>query len=487
MDRVDGDEQVSASKYSRSIRRDGGDLSWDSDVAPAVAEVAVSIAPGVVVVVDAADTSTVLRWHVAEGGGIRALAAACVEPGLGGILERAASGIESECDAVHLDARWTRLGLTAACGRWSMVRMNESVLVLDGAAARHRIGDTAAAARLFAVASATLEGLGVDCLNGEMSSSAAKEMAIVTLEAAEAVSETTWGYVLMDLAARVQAATAFDDDTLRQWIEDLVETQSLSLVDTDMAGDGTRSRASVFSGYIDPHVVPPRILAWRGASTPDIEATYRAEGETGRVILSAQLAQGIDAHSREAGEMLAYAANRRSGQLLVSVPMVADGTSLIGMMEIDEDSLSDICFGIFCASSDPRDLRAGDSAGVLVDVDRLMLEAWGLQRAKLTALYVANSTSESEARRAVTSAARGFTREALDAAESAVEKLTWLNDEFGRDSQSWGALLESRIEAIERFMAAVEDDRAEPPGTQPLLAELLITPSDDNDRSDGRS
>lgn len=205
------------------------------------------------------------------------------------------------------------------------------------------------------------------------------------------------------------------------------------------------------------------------------------------MILSAQLAQGIDAHSREAGEMLAYAANRRSGQLLVSVPMVADGTSLIGMMEIDEDSLSDICFGIFCASSDPRDLRAGDSAGVLVDVDRLMLEAWGLQRAKLTALYVANSTSESEARRAVTSAARGFTREALDAAESAVEKLTWLNDEFGRDSQSWGALLESRIEAIERFMAAVEDDRAEPPGTQPLLAELLITPSDDNDRSDGRS
>lgn len=121
----------------------------------------------------------------------------------------------------------------------------------------------------------------MDCLNGEMSSSAAKEMAIVTLEAAEAVSETTWGYVLMDLAARVQAATAFDDDTLRQWIEDLVETQSLSLVDTDMAGDGTRSRASVFSGYIDPHVVPPRILAWRGASTPDIEATYRAEGRRG--------------------------------------------------------------------------------------------------------------------------------------------------------------------------------------------------------------
>lgn len=51
---------MSESMTLQPIQVDGGDLYWDGDVAPSVAEVVVPIAAGIDVVVDAADTSTVV-------------------------------------------------------------------------------------------------------------------------------------------------------------------------------------------------------------------------------------------------------------------------------------------------------------------------------------------------------------------------------------------------------------------------------------------
>lgn len=463
------------------IRFDDGDLYWDGDGAPAVAEVVVSIAAGIDVVVDAADTSTVLRWRVGQGADFRTFSDACAETDIRELLVHASSGIETSCAAVHLNSLWTRHALTAALTRWSVAPIDEGALMLDAATSLHRVGDIVGATRLFAIASPTLEMLAEGCKDGELSSSATDELAIAALAAADAVSETAWGHVLIGIAAQVQAVTAFNDDTLRRWIEELVDTASPRLVDTDMAGGVRTIRSTVSSGYVDPHAVPPRILAWRGAVTPELEATFRAGAESGRVTISVQLAPGVDPYAREAGEMSAYAADRKSGKLLSTAPMASNGHNLAGVLDVSEDAFADACFGVFHISTDPRDLRVGDPLGALVEVDRFMVESWTFRRAAVAARYVANSSSDSATHRAAMSAVRGFVRESLAAAESAAEILADLAIELGGGSAALSALLTRRIEAIERYLRVVESGNAVPDGGHPLLCELLDTRRESDD------
>lgn len=253
-----------------------------------------------------------------------------------------------------------------------------------------------------------------------------------------------------------------------------MDAASHGLVDTDMAGGVRTVRTTVSSGYSDPHVLPLRILAWKGAGTPDLEATLLAGTESGSVILSAQLASGVDSNCREACEMSAYAADRRSGTLLSTAPMTWNGHNLVGMLDLSEDAFADACFGVFHASTDLRDLRVGDPLTALVEVDRFMVESWCSRRAAVAARYAVDSSSDYATRRVAMSAVRGFIRESLEAAEFAVEILMNLVREFSDGSAVLNVLLTKRIDAIESYVRAVESGNDVPAGGHPLLCELLI-------------
>ncbi|MET4049466.1 MULTISPECIES: hypothetical protein [unclassified Rhodococcus (in: high G+C Gram-positive bacteria)] len=468
---------------SRLVLSDTTGSSWDSGLAPAVAEVAVEIAPGVDVVVDAADTSTLLSWRVLRDSNAQAFSDAVAEPDVAQIVESARTGSETECDTLHLVPTWIRRARTSAIARWELSPIDEGALMLDEAGARYRTGDHDGAARLVAAASPALEMLTEDCENGETCSSATSELALLAAFAREVTIGEDWGYAIAALSGRIDTIAAIDtvdDELLIRWLEDLVEAQAFDLVGIDLAGGDSTARSEVQRAFVDPHLVPPRILEWRGARVPELRAEFDTGARPPRLVLTVPLASGVDPQCAEASRLIGFAADS-SGKLLATTPMVPTGTILTGSFSIKEAEFETATFGIFDSTGDPRDLRLGRLAPALIDADRNMIEAWGLGRSATAALHTVDASADEEATAAAQSVADGFTADALDAADCAVAALERVRTSSGVESTPLLALVAARIDAIRAFIERIESHTPEL-GAQPLLTELLRAPQfDDSD------
>lgn len=469
---------------SRPVLSDATAFSWDSGLAPAVAEVAVEIAPGVDVVLDAADTSTLLSWRVLRDSNVQAFADAVAEQDVVQIIETTRAGSEIECDALHLVAAWTRRARTSAIARWEPSPIDEGALMLDEAGARYRTGDHDGAAHLVAAASPALEMLTEDCENGETCSSATSELALLAASARDVTIGEDWGYAIAALSGRVDtiaAIGAFDDELLMRWLEDLVEAEAFDLVGSDLAGGESTARSEVEWAFVDPNLVPPRILEWRGARVPELRAELDTAVRPPRVVLTVRLAYGVDPQCAEASRLIGFAADR-SGKLLATTPLVPNGTTLTGAFSSMEAEFETATFGVFDCTGDPRDLRLGQLAPELIDADRNMIEAWSLGRSATAALHTVGAAADEETTDAAQSVADGFTVDALDAADRAVAALERVRTLVGVESTPLLELVTARIDAIRAFVERIESRTPEPAGAQPLLAELVRAPQfDDSD------
>jgi hypothetical protein len=457
------------------IRVDDAGMHWDGDTAPAVAEVSLELGPGVNVVVDAADPSTLMGWTIAREADVGSLTRACIESDFTHLLESDGPGAVISCEAFHLDADWTRRATTAAVARWWMSPIDEGALMLDEAGARRRTGDTDGASRLVAHALPALDSLVDDAVNGELSGGALSELANLTRAASAATTGLSWGYPLLSMADRVDTVREIDETKLERWLEELVDDKSFGLVDVGMAGGPSIARAEVQRGYIDPHVLPPRILRWSGAGTPEWTAEVDTTTPTLRVLLSVELDAAVDPQCGEANRILGFAADR-TGKLIATIPMMVQGHALVGSLPIDETSFDTTVFGLFDADTPPRRLRSGPMAEPLISVDRHMLDAWMLNRTAHAVLAAVNLGADEDVLAFAQSAADGFVRDAVEAAGRALTALNVLKAAADASDTPLAILVANRVAAIEAFVDRLESRHDQPAGAQPLLAELLPSP-----------
>ncbi|WP_338890573.1 hypothetical protein [Rhodococcus sovatensis] len=457
------------------IRVDDAGMHWDGDTAPAVAEVFLELAPGVNVVVDAADPSTLMGWTIAREADVGSLARACIESDLAHVVESDGSGAVISCEAFHLDADWTRRATTAAVARWWMSPLDEGALMLDEAGARRRTGDIDGASRLVALALPALESLADDAANGELSGGALSELATLTRAASAATSGLSWGYPLLSMANRVDTVREIDETRLERWLEELVDDKSFGLVDVGMAGGPSIARAEVQRGYIDPHVLPPRILRWNGARSPEWTAEVDTKAPTHRIVLSVELDAAVDLQCDEASRILGFAADR-TGKLIATIPMMAQGHVLLGALPINETSFDTTVFGLFDAETPTMNLRLGPLAEPLISVDRHMLDAWMLSRTAHAVVAAVNLGADEDVLAFAQSAADGFVRDAVEAAGRALTALNVPKAAADASDTPLAILVANRVAAIEAFVDRLESRLDQPAGAQPLLAELLPSP-----------
>lgn len=466
------------------VLSDSSAVYWVGGTAPAVGEVCVEVSSGIDVVVDAADLSRLLSWRVANDGDLRAFADAVIETPAERTVFSARAGVETECDAFHLVPDWTRRALTVAVAKFQPAPLDEGALMLDEAGARYSTGDTLGAVQLVAVSSPTLETLADGSLNGKISSSAILELAQLAASARAATSDTDWGYSIAVLSERVRAIDTFDDDILISWLEELVEADAFDLVGSDLAGGEPVAAFETIRAYVDPHVVPARILKWSGARTPELVAEFDTGAVPSRVVLKAALAPGVDPLCHEANRLIGYAADS-SGAIIVSTPMVPDANSVTGTLLLAEPDFRRVSFGIFDSYVDPRDLRLGPLASALIDADRNMIEAWSLSRSSVAALHAKDATDDRDAISTATSAAEGFDLDSVDAARRAIAALELVRGSEGFSETPLIGLVSTRIGSIERFISQVQTHLALPMGSHPLLSELVPPPQfDDTDPED---
>lgn len=456
------------------IQTDALGMRWESDGAPAVAEVRLELAPGVNVVVDAAEPSTLTGWTVAHDADSGSLARACVELGISDILEPDDTEVQNECAAFHLDSAWTRRATTAAVERWWMSPIDEGALMLDEARARYDTGDEVGARRLVSYALPALTSLADEASNGELSGGALLELANSARAASAATAGSSWGHTVSSQVGRIEMVQQIDEAKLERFLEDLVDDASFGLVDVGMAGGPSIARAEVRRGHIDPCLLPPRILRWGGAHSPEWTAELGTQTSTDRVLLSVQLDSGVDPQCAEAGRILGFAADP-SGRLIATIPMMAKGLQLVGSSSFDEAEFGTAVFGLFETDTPPRNLRLGPLAEPLIAIDRHMLDAWMLGRKANATLHAVNLVADKHVLNFARVAADGFTRDAVEAANRALSVST----SFAMTSEAATALaglLAKRVVAIKAFVDRLNSRVDQPAGSQPLLAELVRSP-----------
>ncbi|MCC4306281.1 MULTISPECIES: hypothetical protein [unclassified Rhodococcus (in: high G+C Gram-positive bacteria)] len=452
---------------------DSGDLSWFSGLAPAVAEVEVVVGRGVRVTVDAATPSAVMAWTLHRSADPEPLAASTGDPTLLDHIARARAGEIVNVAPLHLTEHWARRALTEAVSRWTMSPLDEGALMLDEAAAHEHTGNALAAARLVALASPALESLGQQCLDGFIVGGGAAELIEIAASAARSVDNLYWGPAVTDLSHRLEAVTAFDDADLEHMLTEFARAEE-SVISGHLGLETSTSvvvNLAIIPAIIDPHALPARILSWRGAHAPELIVEYH--GDSDEVTISAHLAADVDPFSVEPGRVLAYAADKVTGQVLAVEPMKAVHRTLVGTLVLTSSDLSAYTFGVLHSETDMRTLRSSAIGRDLVEVDRLMLEAWNRQRSALSALHVVEAGASEETHARAQRTAAGLIGKSRTAAMNARTILDQLVAGKASESAELVEALTVRRDAISRYLVTLRTVTTPTDGTHPLLVEML--------------
>lgn len=437
-----------------------GTTSWWLPRAAAVAEVRVPVAVGVEFSVDAGDPTLVLGWSAAADADLAMLSEVFGDAGL---VDRIRALRDGDRRIVvekppALTRPWVRFATVAAVRQRAVRPLHEGALLLDLAAAASGIGNGEAAAHVFGLAAPSLLALGEGCLVGDIRGGAATELVDIAQAAATALAGTAWAQDVHALATRLQEEVSEVPDV---FIDDLVGAFSADIWVADVS-----TPSSVLNPeFVDPALVPARILSWAGAGKPEVFVEMHA----GYVIVTATLAQRVDDRTLEANQLLAYAARREDGGLVATVPMTVAGRTVKAALAVGDD-LDHLSFGIFHADSDLDDVRADPTGRLMVEVDREMADAFAYQRGALAVLH---RTSIGDDQSAALEAREGAVNEALAASGRALS-LVMEGLDRGIDDEDTREHFESRVEAIEAFETNLERGEI-PSGAEPLLAELLPT------------
>ncbi|NVN49156.1 hypothetical protein [Mycolicibacterium hippocampi] len=435
-----------------------GTTSWWLPRVAAVAEVRLPVADGVELAVDAADPTLVLAWAAAPGAEIESLAGVFADAGLVDRVRALRGGGEQVVveNAPTLTRPWVRMATVAAVRQCAVLPLHEGALLLDLASATSGVGHAEAAAHVFGLAAPVLLALGEQCLAREIRGGAATELVEIAQVADAALAGTAWADDVHALAARLREEVSE--------IPDVFAFDFAGAVRADIDGPSVLMPVAVKTlEFVDPTLVPARILAWRGAA----ERELIIEVHDDHVVVSASLADGIDDRTLEANQLLAYAARLEDGGLIASSPMtVHDHTVSAALPIVGGDQA--VSFGIIHADGDFDDVRVDAVGRDLLRVDRQMVDAFGDQRAAVAELHRTSLLDDQ------TEALDASTRYIRAAKAAAGDALTRLEERLDAsiDDVDVRELIEARVAAVEAFEIRVER-RAVSAGTEPLLAELV--------------
>jgi hypothetical protein len=434
-----------------------GTTSWWLPSVAAVAEVRLPVADGVELAVDAADPTLVLAWAAAPGAEIDSLAGVFVDGSLVDRVRALRAGGEQVVveDAPILTRPWVRMATVAAVRQCAVLPLNEGALLLDLASATSGVGYAEAAAHVFGLAAPVLMALGEQCLATEIRGGAASQLVEIAQVADAALAGTAWADDVHALAAR-----------LREEVSEIPDVFAFdfagALVADIWTADGSTPSGVLTPEFVDPGLVPARILSWPGAAKHEVFV----ELHDGYVVVTAALAYRVDERTLEANQLLAFAARRDDGALVATAPMTVTGGTVSAALPVDGDA-DGLAFGIFHADSDLDDLRVDRVGRMMVEVDREMADAFVYQRAAVTALH---RTSLDDDQSAALRAGKRNTREAKAAAGRALSILSTAFADGGDGDVR--ELIEARVSVIDRHRANIDDNEV-PAGSEPLLAELL--------------
>lgn len=448
-----------------------GAASWWSRLVPAVSAVTVPVGPGAAVQVDAGHPERVLAWSVEATGDLAALARALGDPDL---VDRTRA-LTSDAGEVYVDdvplltEPWTRRATVAAVDRCTVRPIAEGALLLDWAESAYNTGNLGDAERLFAAAAPTLMTLGEQCVDGLLAGGVAADVTRVAAVAAEALVAHGWGPDIRALSQRLSEGLNMPVDNgnasvlLSDWV-------TAAAVETHLGG-GVPS--AVRPAYVDPEVVPQRLLAWTGADHPDLIVEMDSGEST---LVSVLLEASADVRSPEAAHMMAYAAES-DGTLVAVAPMHVERRSLTAVLTPPARDEITLVFGIYDADIDPMRLRNDATGQVLIEVDRWMRDAFTRHRYAQVLSYASSAENLDEAR----ARQRTHLGIARTAADNAIELLESEGLRPGVD-QAAAALLMGRRDAIKSYRGTIAAAATTVSSWRPLLAEIVEPePADDGD------
>ena len=437
-----------------------GAASWWSHRVPAVAAVTVTVGHGAAVQVDAAYPQQVLAWSVAAGGDVEALARALDDPELVARVQVLTADTDEVLpdDAPVLATAWQRRATVAAVDQCSVRPVSEGALLLDRAEAAVETGNSEAAEQLFALAAPTLMHLGEQCLDGILVGVVASDVARMAGVAAEALSAHGWGPDIQELARsladELDATADHGIAAINDWVASVgVQTH---------LGEG--APGTLLATYVDPALVPQRMLAWTGADHPDLMVEI---GSDETALVSVYLDAAADVRSPDSMRLLAYAAEP-DGTVAAVAPMYVVGRALVATLSFAGRDEATLSFGVYHADVDPARLRTDPLAQVLVEVDRWMLDAFSRHRYARALLYASTAGDDHDAQK------RQHTQLGIarTAAENAIELLESYVPSAATDHRA-AALLVARRDAIRSYRESLTADQHYPDSLRPLLAEVV--------------
>jgi hypothetical protein len=271
-----------------------------------------------------------------------------------------------------LRPEWSRVVVVEAVRQRMPYPIEEHALTVDRALAWIGVGDDDTGSELLSYASDWLYETAGRVVAGELSAAVSSEL----LRAVEAAARL----LSRDKAARfADLLITAQERSIPASVGGVnAALQRLVRVPTTL-GDQALPAWTLLTGAVDPVLVPPRVVVWHGAKEPELSGIHTSDADA--VTVTANLAAGIHATDHEARELVAWSAPRDGEFVWSSVRLnpVAHQHAITGELRLHSRSPSELVFGI--ASSDRlEDIRA-DPIGLLrTQVDRLLVDAWAVNR-----------------------------------------------------------------------------------------------------------
>ncbi|GIF81653.1 hypothetical protein Cba03nite_30020 [Catellatospora bangladeshensis] len=361
----------------------------------------IQLAPDVLVGVDMTDPRRVVSWTAPHADALALLrtlfgnrwhADACAA------LRQPKPPVTMLAAPPRLPDAWARFALAQGVRRWLPVPVDEATLAIDDALAIHLLGWREQARTEFATVSASLLDRVDGYLRRELPPGMFPDLRAATRAAAELLGS---GHPdAADLAASAHQLDAAGPPTAVGATDWSVAIDAVSGAPAGAQGApaacsaalGVRSADTagtsqlVATMMIDPALVQARILKWSGADVPEVIVATSAGSDL--ISISAALGEDTDSADREVSELRlrtlpSHIDEKHTG---VRLRATADGTRVTAELRLNGRDPHTLQLQIYQVGRER--LHHGVRRPELVHADRLMLEAWALQRLAVAAQAV---------------------------------------------------------------------------------------------------
>lgn len=368
--------------------------SWRRGPATVV-EVSITVSPGVRIGVDVADPTALLSVTATENAAVDTLDEV-TGPGTGQAwVAWCGSGDDTDLRNLIVTASWVRRIVAEAIRAHRPTAIDAAVLCLDEALADIGIDNPAAAARTLAWCVDGLDPVVTAVEDGVLPEAVAVLVEDTLRRAAEPVAGDRTRRAVTELLTRLDERETITDGQLDTWLGELTKPAAA----THLGETGREIRMASYA--VDLAALPPRILRWNGARTPEILVEATGQFSPGGDI-DARVYVTADDSDQAGDNLYVYAADVTGGTVLAITRLTpsADGLDPTDGQGLDAQlrfgypkptgpAQPRIEYGIFHTDTGPGRCRI-DSIGVgLAAVDRLMIDAWTTHRDAVTAAALA--------------------------------------------------------------------------------------------------